>query len=276
MCSSVPGSTAPCGRPSTSLESLHYLIQLHYACCIYGCCCAKHNSRGRSLSMLVLSQSDTHYVNRHMAWCGCHEILIALYYTTEVFCPAQKNVTWQPEFSMLMIRKTLREDNYTRIGDRKINPYDGKVRCGQPCMFVDIIYLCFLLFLWSRTLIVIVVDSSLKVAEFLHKTAIFLKNGRVEQQNHPFFANCTNSAFSSHYLVQFLNFLAGPLFLGSTVPFGRPSASVENSFILSLCLTITPASQSDPVQNTITEGVLSSCGCHERSDQSRSSQGYIA
>ena len=37
---------------------------------------ARHDSRRRSLLMLVLSHSDTHYLNRHMAWCGCHEILI--------------------------------------------------------------------------------------------------------------------------------------------------------------------------------------------------------
>ena len=36
----------------------------------------RHNFRRRSLSMLVLSHSDTHYLNRHMVGCGCHEILI--------------------------------------------------------------------------------------------------------------------------------------------------------------------------------------------------------
>ena len=29
-----------------------------------------------SLLMLVLSHSETHYLNRHMVGCGCHEILI--------------------------------------------------------------------------------------------------------------------------------------------------------------------------------------------------------
>ena len=38
--------------------------------------CPRHNSRRRSLSMLVLSHSDTHHLNGYMAWCGCHEILI--------------------------------------------------------------------------------------------------------------------------------------------------------------------------------------------------------
>ena len=36
----------------------------------------RHNSRRRSLLMLVLSHSDTHYLNRHMVGCGYHEILI--------------------------------------------------------------------------------------------------------------------------------------------------------------------------------------------------------
>ena len=58
-----------------------------------------------------------------------------------------------------------------------------------------------------------------------------------------------------------MNIWTGPLFLGSTVPFGRPSASSENSFILSFCLTITTASLSDPVQNTTPEGILSLCWC---------------
>ena len=38
--------------------------------------CPRHNCRRRSLFMWVLSHSDTHYLNRHMAWCGCHKILI--------------------------------------------------------------------------------------------------------------------------------------------------------------------------------------------------------
>ena len=44
--------------------------------CICACCCSEHNSRRRSLFMGVLSHSDTHHLNRHMAGCGCHEILI--------------------------------------------------------------------------------------------------------------------------------------------------------------------------------------------------------
>ena len=38
--------------------------------------CPRHNSRRRPLFMWVLSYSSTQHLNRHMAWCGCHEILI--------------------------------------------------------------------------------------------------------------------------------------------------------------------------------------------------------
>ena len=40
--------------------------------------CPRHNSLWRSLFMRVLSHLDTHYLNRHMAKCGCHEILTRL------------------------------------------------------------------------------------------------------------------------------------------------------------------------------------------------------
>ena len=35
-----------------------------------------HNSLWDPLQMRVLSYSNSHYLNRHMAWCGCHEVLI--------------------------------------------------------------------------------------------------------------------------------------------------------------------------------------------------------
>ena len=84
------GSSAPFCRPSASLENcstlplclslfnVSSLIPPHYTCCISACCCPKYNSRRRSLFMRALSHSDTHHLNRYMAWCGCHEILIAL------------------------------------------------------------------------------------------------------------------------------------------------------------------------------------------------------
>ena len=53
--------------------------------------CPKHNTRRRSLSMLVLSSSDTHNLNGCMGCCGCHEILIALTALIDVFCLDHNN-----------------------------------------------------------------------------------------------------------------------------------------------------------------------------------------
>ena len=66
------------------------------------------------------------------------------------------------------------------------------------------------------------------------------QNWSVARNNHPLLANGTDSALSSHYSLWLLDILPDHLSLGSTAPFGRPSASFENSFILSLLLT-TPA-----------------------------------
>ena len=58
------GSTAPFGHPSSNFF-IHSLSLYEF--------CTRHNSRRRSLFMLVLSHSDTHFINRHMVGCGCHE-----------------------------------------------------------------------------------------------------------------------------------------------------------------------------------------------------------
>ena len=50
--------------------------------------------------MLVLSHSDTHNLNGEIGWCGCHEMLIALCYPQEVFCPDQ-NKSQDNRFSYL-------------------------------------------------------------------------------------------------------------------------------------------------------------------------------
>ena len=100
--------TIPLGSTSASLEFLHSLIVPHYAYCISLWPSPKHNTRRRSLSMLVLSHSDTHYFKGHMAccgchersdqsrssqeympWCGCPEILIALCFSPEFFLADQ-------------------------------------------------------------------------------------------------------------------------------------------------------------------------------------------
>ena len=66
------------GRPRMLLYSV---TPLHYACCIslYGS--PRHDFRRRSLLILVPAHSDTHHLNRHIGWCGCHEILIPRYLT---------------------------------------------------------------------------------------------------------------------------------------------------------------------------------------------------
>ena len=175
-----------------------------------------------------------------------------------------------------MLRITYRLPNITRRPKRAMT-LTQTFCLSIPTILLSTTPFIFSLLLCTRTLTLIVVDSSsFKTEEFIHKMAISLKNCQVKQQNHSLLANCTNSALSSDNFVSLFDTLSVPLSLGSTVPFGRPSASFGNSFILSLCLTITTTSQSDPVQTTTPEGVLSQCWCRERSGQSRSSQGYMA
>lgn len=57
-----------------SLKFLYAFIQSRGGCCISVCCCPRHNTGRHSLSMLVLSSSDTHNFNGCIEWCGCHEI----------------------------------------------------------------------------------------------------------------------------------------------------------------------------------------------------------
>ena len=68
-------------RPLVGLlrRILYSLTLSHYHYCISIWPCPKHNTRLRSLSMLVLSNSDTHNLNGYIGWCGCHEIFIALW-----------------------------------------------------------------------------------------------------------------------------------------------------------------------------------------------------
>ena len=73
LCSSlhlslIQSSKVPLGSTAAPLEFFHSLSLYAF--------CPRHNSRRRSLFMRVLSHSDTHPLNRYMAQCGCHEILI--------------------------------------------------------------------------------------------------------------------------------------------------------------------------------------------------------
>ena len=62
-----------------------------------------------------------------------------------------------------------------------------------------------------------------------------------------------------------------PLFL-----YSLPLSLTLSLIILSFCLTMSTVSQSTAVEDATLEGALSPCGCQERSEQSRSSQGYMA
>ena len=114
------------------------------------------------------------------------------------------------------MRETVNEDNEMQIGDTKnlsvIKKDVVNERLIPFCAFVHFLSIFFdfsstaveiSLFLSSlvRSLNLVAVDSSLNIAEFLHKMAMSLKNCRIKQQNHSFLANRTNSALSSHYFV---------------------------------------------------------------------------
>ena len=113
----------------------------------------------------------------------------------------------------------------------------------------------FSLFLCEGWLRLFLIRGS-KVKNFFTKWQSPPQNCSVVRNNHPFLANWTDWALSSHCSLLLLDIFPDHLSLGSAAPFGRPSASFENSFMLSLCLTI-PAD----VQDTTLEGVLSLCWC---------------
>ena len=136
-----------------------------------------------------------------------------------------------------------------------------RVCCGYPWMLVHRIFLRSALFLFTRTLTLLVIASSCKIEEFLHKMAISLKICRVEQKYHSFFAwymvcpsvlsICSGSLLSSLFICSSLS-----LVLSSTAPFGRPSASRKNSlFYYACCISLRSS------QDTISEGVVSKYWC---------------
>ena len=167
--------------------------------------------------------------------------------------PWSKKVSSQPKFCIWMRRETLRDESQPWIGDtKKLVLMRKKVWCHElliPCcatvlflsIFLDFsstaLKISLLLSSPVRRVNLVVVDLLFKIEEFLREMAISLKNCRVKQQNQSFGANWTDWTLSSHYLLWFSDNLSVHLSLGSTAPFGRPSASSENSIILSLCLS---------------------------------------
>ena len=168
---------------------------------------------------------------------------------------------------------------------QKINPDDWKVQCLYPWMLVNWICLCFSLLPYTRTLTLIVVDSSLKIEEFLHKMAISLKSERVKQNNHSSLAKWPDRTFSSQHLRRFLGILSVHVCIHVSLPphhcallsaFGLPRLP---SFSQSASLCLLHLSLFCPRHNTRKRSlfmrVLShsdthhlnrhmvGCGCHE-------------
>ena len=153
-----------------------------------------------------------------MTCCGCHQILIALCYPQDVFCPNRKSLNSTEIFHLDDEKNAQRWQRNTNWRHKKRNPDHWKVRYGYPWMLVNWICLCFLLLLCSQTLTLIVADSSLKIEEWLHKMAISLKTGRVKQNNHPSIAKWPDRALRSHHLRRFLVILSVHLCIPVSLP----------------------------------------------------------
>ena len=81
--------------------------------------CPRHNSRKRSLFVWVLSHSNNPYLNRHMTWCGCHEILIERGITVRFFLTfslylIQRWFWWlsysNQSFQLISIQRSVRQE----------------------------------------------------------------------------------------------------------------------------------------------------------------------
>ena len=204
-----------------------------------------------------------------------------------------------------MIGESLRDQSRTWIGDtknikswrksmmpRNVDPL--LYNCPFLSHFFDFSSTAFEISLFRcslvRRLTLAALDSSFKIEELLHKMAISFSESKVEQHNHSFLARWHDLPISSDPLLWFLSILSVHICLSFSVPLFplrplvglRPpwkialfshSVSHSFSFILTFCLTVPAVSLPAAVQNTTTKGVLSKCWCHERSEQSRSSQG---
>ena len=83
-------------------------------------CCPRHNiPKAFSLNAGALLFWHTHNLNGYIGWCGCHEILISLSSTKESLLPRSKKSQLHRNFSIWLMRETLRDDHEPRIGDTK-------------------------------------------------------------------------------------------------------------------------------------------------------------
>ena len=119
---------------SVSHSQLHYALwsafglpqEFNLSLCLlylYLSVSPRHNSRRRSLFMRVLSHSVTHYLNRHMVGCGCHEILIqpcimVLFLSNFSLCSVQLWFWWlsfaNHSFQLISIQYTVHHSDPPR------------------------------------------------------------------------------------------------------------------------------------------------------------------
>ena len=170
ICSSL-SLMLSCTGPKFHLVSLLPRISL-FTLFLYQFC-PRHDTRRRSLFMRVSRDewpvpqlTEVYRMLRVPRNPGCTLL------PSRSLLPWSKKVSRQLKFCLQITRETLRADSASQIGSTKINSGDWKVRCRYPWMLVNWTCLCFSLALCSRTLTLIVVDSSLKIEESLHKMAI--------------------------------------------------------------------------------------------------------
>ena len=153
-------------------------------------------------------------------------------------------------FAIQMIRESLRDDSRTWIGETKKSNPNERVWFQQmliPCCttvlflstFFDFSSTAFEIstFLYSsvRRLTLVVLDSSLKIEQFLHNMVTSLNYCRVEQNNHSFLANWPDWALNSKHLLRPEADLSVHLFLSCTTS-RRPPRLPSFSHFVSQCL----------------------------------------
>ena len=100
--------------------------------------------------------------------------------------------------------------------------------------------LCFSLLLCEGWIWLLLIRRS-KLKNFLPQNGnLLLRLERVKQQKHSFLANWTDSALKFSLFRLTLGYLTDPLFLGSTAPFGRPSASSKKFLSFSHSVSLSP------------------------------------
>ena len=144
-----------------------------------------------SLCRCSLTLAHTHHLNGYIGWCGCHEGSDQSRRSPGAWHGAGATKSW---FDSATLKKSFALNSKcfkttemfyldekrnaqkwqwnTNRRHNKKNPDDWTIWCGYPRMLVNWTCLCFSLFVCSRMLTVIVVDSSVNIEECLHKLAI--------------------------------------------------------------------------------------------------------